>query len=136
MTSTAPTDAPSRLPEAPFRPEAIIFDMDGTLLDTESLYRRSQREAAHALGHDLPEDLHRQFVGVHREVNDLHLQRLWGEDADVAAFTPTPTNCSMSCGAPIFRCAPVPANCSRRLPRPASRWACARRRAVRSRRRS
>ncbi|WP_226634392.1 HAD family hydrolase [Novosphingobium profundi] len=86
MTFSAPTEAPARVAEAPFRPEAIIFDMDGTLLDTESLHRRAQREAARALGHDLPEELHRQFVGVHREVNDLHLQRLWGEDADIAAF--------------------------------------------------
>ena len=71
---------------ADFVPEAIIFDMDGTLLDTEALYRRSQREAAATLGHDLPENVHRSFVGVHREVNDQTLRRLWGEHADIDAF--------------------------------------------------
>lgn len=86
MTSQAHRDAASLAPEIRHRPEAVIFDMDGTLLDTESLHRRAQRETAHAMGHDLPEELHDRFVGVHREVNDEHLRRLWGEDADVARF--------------------------------------------------
>lgn len=83
---TASSHTLAHAPALPDRPEAIIFDMDGTLLDTEALYRQAQSETARAMGHDLPEDLHRQFVGVHREVNDLHLRRLWGEHADIEGF--------------------------------------------------
>ncbi len=43
-------------------------------------------ETARAMSHDLPEAIHREFVGVHREVNDQHLRRLWGEHADIDAF--------------------------------------------------
>lgn len=81
--SLAPLDAALL---APFEPEAIIFDMDGTLLATEALYRQAQRQTALAMGHDLPEDVHRQFVGVHREVNDRTLRKLWGEGVDLDAF--------------------------------------------------
>lgn len=73
-------------PRALTRPDAIIFDMDGTLLDTEAVHHRAQAETARAMGLDLPPAIHRSFVGVHHEVNNRTLRELWGEHVDIAGF--------------------------------------------------
>lgn len=42
----------------------VILDMDGTLLDTESIYVRSYMQAAAELGHDLPHDFLHALIGA------------------------------------------------------------------------
>ncbi len=42
----------------------VILDMDGTLLDTESIYVRSYMQAAAELGHDLPHDFLHAMIGA------------------------------------------------------------------------
>lgn len=48
----------------PFSPAAVLFDMDGLMLDSERAITRCYARAAAALGHDLPEDYWLQMVGT------------------------------------------------------------------------
>ena len=40
----------------PLNVRAVIFDMDGLVLDSESTYTRAWQEAAHGLGFSLSDD--------------------------------------------------------------------------------
>ncbi|ACB09902.1 MAG TPA: HAD family phosphatase [Thermotoga sp.] len=44
--------------------EAVIFDMDGVLMDTEPLYFEAYRRVAESYGKPYTEDLHRRIMGV------------------------------------------------------------------------
>ena len=44
--------------------EAVIFDMDGTLLDSEAVYIVALQDAAHTLGFELPLALCHATVGT------------------------------------------------------------------------
>ena len=48
----------------PHAPQAVIFDMDGLLFDTEALYQQAFLEAARLGGYDVPADVIRQTIGV------------------------------------------------------------------------
>jgi HAD superfamily hydrolase (TIGR01509 family) len=56
----------------PFTPAAVIFDMDGLMLDSERAIIGCLAEAARELGHDLPEMLWLSMVG-HSEAVCRHL---------------------------------------------------------------
>ena len=49
--------------ELPFEPEAIIFDLDGTLLDTEPLYTEAAQAVLDPYGHVFSPDLKRRIMG-------------------------------------------------------------------------
>ncbi len=75
---------------SPLRPPrtvaAVIFDMDGTLLDTETVHRTAMQAAARALGLDLTDALFLDLVGVHRDLNTLRLIDHFGEGFPTEAF--------------------------------------------------
>jgi len=70
--ATAPaSDSPGRAPV-----EAVVLDMDGTLLDTEGPYREAFLASAAALGHTVDESFYATLVGVSsRERGALVLAR-------------------------------------------------------------
>ena len=47
----------------PFAPDAVIFDMDGLMLDSERAINVCMVRAARELGHDLPDSLWLQMIG-------------------------------------------------------------------------
>lgn len=60
--------------------EAVILDMDGTLLDTESIYVRTFLETATTLGYDLPETFLHGLVGLPGTEFQTRLRARLGED--------------------------------------------------------
>lgn len=42
---------------------AVIYDMDGLLLDTERLYKRAYQKAANELGYDFPDEFYVLMIG-------------------------------------------------------------------------
>ena len=68
------------------RPLAVIFDMDGTLLDTETVHRSALQKVALSMGRELSEEMFLQLVGVHREDNQRLLRQHWGEAFDLVDF--------------------------------------------------
>jgi len=83
---TAPRQPVASSPRLPRPAAAIVFDMDGTLLDTEAVHRTAMQAAAKALGLDMPDVLFLELVGVHRDVNTLTLLDHFGEGFPVEAF--------------------------------------------------
>jgi len=66
--------------------EAVIFDMDGTLLDSEAVYIVALQDAAHTLGFELPLALCHATVGITGPERNLMLQQHFGQGFDVAEF--------------------------------------------------
>lgn len=66
--------------------EAVIFDMDGTLIDSESVYILGMQDAARTLGLELPLALCHAMVGVPSHECNLMLQDHYGAGFDLAEF--------------------------------------------------
>ena len=70
----------------PYRPSAVIFDMDGLLFDTEALWQEALLSAAAECGHEIPAEVYNKSIGVRRsQCGDL-FQSHFGEDFQFAAF--------------------------------------------------
>lgn len=67
----------------PFLPEAVVFDMDGLMLDSERAITECMARAAAEAGHDLPQSLWLSLVGTGEEAcRGILAQRLGAEAAD------------------------------------------------------
>ena len=62
------------------KPQAVVFDMDGLLLDSERLYRTAHIAACGELGHGMDEALYGTLIGVPREISELRLLEAFGPD--------------------------------------------------------
>jgi beta-phosphoglucomutase len=63
--------------------EAAIFDMDGTLIDSETVYMAGMQDAAGILGLDLPISICHAMVGEPRHECNVLLQQQFGADFDL-----------------------------------------------------
>lgn len=74
----------SRLMESALR--AVVFDMDGLMLDTEPLYRLSWQAAAAELGYVLDDVLYSRFVGRTNVESERDLVERFGHDFPLERF--------------------------------------------------
>lgn len=71
----------------PLRPfSAIVFDMDGTLLDTEALFRDIVFEVSATLGYEMTGPIHLSMVGSSHEATNQLLVEAYGAAFPYSAF--------------------------------------------------
>jgi HAD superfamily hydrolase (TIGR01509 family) len=66
--------------------QAVIFDMDGLLLDTEVLYRAAIFAACAAQGHQMVDHLHLSLIGTPRDLGDSKLIGYFGRTFDLEHY--------------------------------------------------
>jgi HAD superfamily hydrolase (TIGR01509 family) len=70
----------------PRKPHAVIFDMDGLIVDNESLYRDAMIAAARDWGHDIPVGFYLSTVGVPFEAARALFSQRFGKGFDFDDF--------------------------------------------------
>lgn len=65
------------------RPKLVIFDMDGTLLDTEPIAFAAVRDAAKTMGCELPDEIINSMIGRNQAASRSILLEYFGADFDV-----------------------------------------------------
>ncbi len=65
---------------------AVVFDMDGTLLDTEPLYREAMYAACAELGYEMTDQLHAAQVGIPLDVAESLFHAAFGADFPIRRF--------------------------------------------------
>jgi HAD superfamily hydrolase (TIGR01509 family) len=68
------------------RPRAVIFDLDGTLIDSEALVKDAHFAACAELGFAMTDAQFLSLVGMHREANDAQLKAMYGADFPLERF--------------------------------------------------
>lgn len=66
--------------------QAVIFDMDGLLLDTELLYRAAIFTACAAQGHQMVDHVHLNLIGTPKELGDSKLIAHFGRTFDLERY--------------------------------------------------
>ncbi|MBZ0186984.1 MAG: HAD family phosphatase [Candidatus Obscuribacterales bacterium] len=67
-------------------PHALIFDMDGLLLDTEGLYKTSWTQAAKESGFDLTGSLYLKLIGITIADCEIVLVEAFGSEFPLSTF--------------------------------------------------
>lgn len=73
----------------PRRPLAVVFDLDGTLIDSEALVRDAYFAACADFGVAMSEGQFLTLVGMHKDANDIALRAFYGADFPVERFRET-----------------------------------------------
>lgn len=67
-------------------PQAVVFDMDGLLFDTEAIYREAMIATALRLGFEMPDQVFLAMVGLPPDASRAHLRSHYGNNFDVETF--------------------------------------------------
>lgn len=67
--------------------EAVLFDMDGLLVDTESVYRDAVAAEAAARGHPIPSSLLLQMPGLPEQACDELAQAHFGQSVNISDYS-------------------------------------------------
>jgi len=70
----------------PVAPKAVVFDLDGTLIDSETLVREAYRQTSAQFGVNISDAQFLALVGLNRDDNDATLLTYWGADFPLAQF--------------------------------------------------
>jgi HAD superfamily hydrolase (TIGR01509 family) len=70
----------------PRKPKAVVFDLDGTLIDSEALVKDAHFAACAEMGVAMSEAQFLALVGMHREANDIQLKSYYGDDFPLEDF--------------------------------------------------
>lgn len=68
------------------RPKGVVFDLDGTLIDSETLVREAHFAAIGQFGLSMSEAQFLSLVGHHREANDAMLRTYYGANFPLERF--------------------------------------------------
>ena len=71
----------------PREPRAVVFDLDGTLIDSEALVKEAHFAACAEIGVTMTDAQFLSLVGMHREANDLQLKGYYGDNFPLEHFT-------------------------------------------------
>jgi [ribosomal protein S5]-alanine N-acetyltransferase len=82
---------------------AVIFDMDGLMLDTEPLYRFAWKQASAECGYDLTDEIYKQLVGRSRKDGFQALVNRFGPEFPLQKFQ----DCVRKCEANAFSSTPI-----------------------------
>lgn len=66
--------------------EAVIFDMDGLMVDSERLWIDSVLKVAEECGYCISEEFLISLSGMRKEMYDKELQKYMGDDFDIVSF--------------------------------------------------
>ena len=80
-----PVPLAAALPD-PLAFDAVLFDMDGTLVDSEPIWFAVLRAVVTEFGGDLPEDAHEALHGNDRPTTTAILRERYGLAGDTEAF--------------------------------------------------
>jgi HAD superfamily hydrolase (TIGR01509 family) len=67
--------------------KAVVFDMDGLLVDTETVVYRAMQRTAGGIGREMPFSTFQRMVGLQHSASDLILMDHFGEGFDLAAWS-------------------------------------------------
>jgi HAD superfamily hydrolase (TIGR01509 family) len=68
------------------RATAVIFDMDGLLVDSESVYQRAWQSTARELGYEMSDTWYHTLTGTTLEAAEVELRAHYGVDFPLDAF--------------------------------------------------
>ncbi len=67
-------------------PQAVVFDMDGLLFDTEAIAREAMIATALRLGFEMPEQVFLAMVGLPADASRALLLNHYGESFDIDTY--------------------------------------------------
>ncbi|SDS48817.1 HAD family phosphatase [Opitutus sp. GAS368] len=67
-------------------PEGVIFDLDGTLIASEGIYRDAWRQAARELGIALTDEVYARLIGLNRHDTIIKLAEMWSGREQAESF--------------------------------------------------
>ena len=69
--------------------QAVVFDMDGLLIDSEPTYQLTWKESCAAFGYTLSDEVNRSMLGLNNDDSEAVLFQTFGQDFPIEPFRKT-----------------------------------------------